>query len=321
MRAAALSVAFWLVAAVTPLCAQSYPSRPLTLICGYSAGTGADVIVRYFGEKLRPFVGNQPIVVENKVGALTVLASEAAANAKPDGYTIYVTAGNASLASPPHLFKKLPFDPIKDFTPVTTLITLPFVLTVAPDSPIKTVSDLTAHLKRRGEKASYAYGTSFGQAASERYKLTAGVPGHPVAYRTGLNSITDMKSGEIDFMFTDVTSGSMQMQQGLLKIIAVTTAQRSPSLPDIPTMQEAGVPDFDIGAWWGVWLPAKAPEAVVDKLENWFNQIVATDETREFMLRIGAAPWKGDRKLLAQTTPAEIEKWGRLIRDAHIEPQ
>jgi len=309
-----------LLVGTPPTRAQDYPSRPITAICGYSAGSGADVLTRYFAEKLHVLSG-QPVVVENKVGALTVLAGDAVARAKPDGYTIYVTAGNASLASPPFLFKKLPFDPIADFTPVTTLITLPFVLTVSPDSSIHSVAELTAHLKARGEKAAYAYGTSFGQASSELYKKSAGVPGHPVAYRTGLNSLADLKTGEIDFMFTDVSSGTMQAQQGLLRIIAVTTAQRSPAFPDFPTMQEQGIPDFDIGAWWGVWLPAKAPTPVVDKLERWFNQIVATDETRTFMARVGAAPWPGNRKLLAETTPREIEKWGRLIRDANIEPQ
>ena len=319
MRRLLALVGLVLLLGTGPTLAQDYPSRPITAICGYSAGTGADVLTRYFAEKLHQLAG-QPVVVENKVGALTVLASEAVARAKPDGYTIYVTAGNASLASPPFLFKKLPFDPIADFTPVTTLITLPFVLTVGPDSKVRNVGELTAHLKARGEKAAYAYGTSFGQAASELYKKTAGVPGHPVAYRTGINALADMKN-DIDFMFTDVSSGTMQAQQGLLRIIAVTTARRSPAFPDFPTMQEQGIPNFDIGAGWGVWLPAKAPVPVVDKLERWFNQIVATDETRTFMARVGAAPWPGDRKLLSETTPREIEKWGRLIRDANIEPQ
>jgi tripartite-type tricarboxylate transporter receptor subunit TctC len=319
-RRSALAVFALLLAQPTAVSAQQYPARPITVICGYSAGTGADVLARYFAEKLRVLSG-QPVVVENKVGALTVVAGEAAAKAKPDGYTIYITAGNASLAAPPHLFKKLPFDPIADFTPVTTLITLPFVLTVGPDSKIRTVSELTAHLKARGDKATYAYGTSFGQAASELYKKVAGVPGHPVAYRTGMNSLTDIKSGEIDFMFTDVSSGTMQMQQGLLRIIAVTGAQRSPATPEFPTLEESGIHEFDFGAWWGVWLPANAPEPVVDRLEAWFNQIVVTEETRVFMQRVGAAPFRGDRRVLAALTPKEIEKWGRLIRDANIEPQ
>jgi tripartite-type tricarboxylate transporter receptor subunit TctC len=315
-----LALAIFALLLATPVAAQQYPARPITVICGYSAGTGADVLARYFAEKLRVLSG-QPVVVENKVGALTMVASETAAKARPDGYTIYVTAGNASLAAPPFLFKKLPFDPIADFTPVTTLITLPFVLTVSRGSPIQTVNELTAHLKKRGEKATYAYGTSFGQAASELYKKVAGVPGHPVAYRTGNDSLADMQKGEIDFMFTDVSSGTMQAQQGLLRIIAVTGEKRSPANPEFPTLAESGLAGFDFGAWWGVWLPANAPTPVVDKLEAWFNQIVVTEETRTFMQRVGAAPFPGDRRILAELTPKEIEKWGRLIRDANIEPQ
>lgn len=315
-----LALAIFALLLATPVAAQQYPSRPITVICGYSAGTGADVLARYFAEKLRVLSG-QPVVVENKVGALTMVASETAAKARPDGYTIYVTAGNASLAAPPFLFKKLPFDPIADFTPVTTLITLPFVLTVSRGSPIQTVNELTAHLKKRGEKATYAYGTSFGQAASELYKKVAGVPGHPVAYRTGNDSLADMQKGEIDFMFTDVSSGTMQAQQGLLRIIAVTGEKRSPANPEFPTLAESGLAGFDFGAWWGVWLPANAPTPVVDKLEAWFNQIVVTEETRTFMQRVGAAPFPGDRRILAELTPKEIDKWGRLIRDANIEPQ
>jgi tripartite-type tricarboxylate transporter receptor subunit TctC len=315
-----LAIAVFALLLAAPVQAQQYPVRPITIICGYAAGSGADVLARFFGEKLRVLTG-QPVVIENKVGALTVVASETAAKAKPDGYTIYVTAGNASFAAPPFLFKKLPFHPIQDFTPVTTLITLPFVLTVGADSNIHTVRELTARLKARGDKATYAYGTSSGQAASELYKKIAGVPGHPVAYRTGIDSLGDIRSGEIDFMFTDVSSATLQAQQGLLRIIAVTTAQPSPASPGIPGMAESGLADFDISAWWGVWLPAHAPDAVVDKLEAWFNQIVATDETRAFMQRVGAAPFPGDRRKLAALTPREIDKWGRLIRDAGIEPQ
>jgi tripartite-type tricarboxylate transporter receptor subunit TctC len=205
--------------------------------------------------------------------------------------------------------------------PVTTLITTPFVLTVSPETRIMTVGDLTAHLKTRGDKAAYAYGTSFGQVSSELYKRVAHVPGHPVAYRTGLNSLADMKAGEIDFMFTDVSSAMMQRDQGFLRIIAVTTAERSPATPDLPTLREQGLPEFDLMAWWGVWLPAGSPKPVAAKLEVWFNQIVATDETRAFLARIGSAPWPGNRQLLADTTPREIEKWGALIRAANIEPQ
>lgn len=309
-----------LALAALPAAAQQYPSRPITIICGYGPGTGADVISRYFAEKLR-VLGGQPVVVENKAGAQTMVSAEYVANAKPDGYTILLAPGNSTFAANAHLFKKMPFDPIKDFTPITTMASLPFVVAVAPDSPINSMKDLTAHLKAKGAKASYAYSTPFGQAASELYKKLTGAPGVPVPYRSGVAIIPDLKSGEVDFMFADSGTAMLQKQQGFLKLIAVSTAERSPVAPEYPGMKEAGIPDFDLGAWFGAWLPAKSPQAIVDKLEGWINQIVVTDETREFLLRVSYAPMPGNQKMLAELTPREIEKWGRIIRDANIEPQ
>lgn len=303
-----------------PVSAQEYPTRPITIICGYAAGTGGDVIDRYFADKLRALSG-QPVVVENKAGAQTGVAANFVAQAKPDGYTMFITAGNSTMAANPHLFKKLNYDPEKDFTPVTTIAQLPFLVTVSPTSPLKSVRELVDYLKTKGTKASYAYANSFSQAATALFTNMVGVQPVGVAYKATPTAMTDMMAGEVDFSFIDASFGVQQGKQGNLKILAVTTAERSPVAPEFPGMAEAGVPGFDLSAWWAVWLPANAPAPITRKLEAWINQIDATDETRAFLLRIGAAPLPGNSEKLAQLLPKEIEKWGKIIRDAKIEPE
>ncbi len=308
------------IAAVSPATAQEYPGKPITIICGYAAGTGADVIDRYFAEKLRLLSG-QPVVVENKPGAQTNLAASYVAHAKPDGYTIFITAGNSTMAANPHLFKNLPYDPLKDFTPVTTIAQLPFLVTVSPKSPVKSVKELVDLLKAKGNKASYAYPNSFSQAATALFtKITQTTP-VPVAYKATPTALTDMLAGDLDFIFMDASFGVQQEKQGQIRILAVTSAERSPVAPDFPGMKEAGIPDFDLTAWWAVWLPAKTPAPIVKKLEVWINQIDATDETRAFLLKIGAAPWPGSAEKLADLTPKEIAKWGKIIKDANIQAE
>jgi len=309
-----------LAAYVGSAAAQNYPTRPITLITGYPAGGGGDVLARYFADKLRALAG-QPVVVENKPGAQTNLAAEMVAHAKPDGYTLFFTAGNATFATNPHLFRTIGFDPVKDFTPVTTLFTLPFFAAVSPKSSIASMSELTAFLRAKGKSGSYAYGNTFSQASAELYKRIERLDTVGVAYRAAPISIPDLLAGQIDFMFIDPTLGLQQASQGQLRLIAVTTAERSPVAPDIPGMKEAGVPNFDLSGWFGAWLPANAPQPIVDKLEAWLNQIVVTDETRAFLLKGGCAPFPGDAKTAAALVRRDLEVWRVLIQDAHIEPQ
>jgi tripartite-type tricarboxylate transporter receptor subunit TctC len=303
-----------------PVQAQEYPNRPISVVVGYAPGTGADVIARYFAEKLRGFVG-QPVVVENRAGALTNIAAEYVAHAKPDGYVIFITAGNSTMSANPYLFKTINFNPLKDYTPITTLARLPFLFTVPPNSPLNSVKDLTAYLKKKGKAASYAYPNSFSQAATELYKKIEGLDAVAVAYKATPPAMLDMIKGDIDFIIMDATFGVQQEKQGQIKVLGVTTAERSPVAPNFPGTKESGLPNYDLSAWWAAWLPAHAPKPVVDKLEGYFNQIVATEETRAFLLTIGAAPLKGDSALVSKMLPIEMKKWETIIRDAKIEAQ
>jgi len=300
---------------------EAYPSREIRVICGYAAGTGADVIVRFFAEKMRPMADGKPIIVENKPGALTQIAAEGVKNAKPDGYTIFITAGNSTMSANPHLFKQIKYDPVKDFTPVTTLIKLPFMFVVAPKSPINSMADLKKHLESKGDKASYGYPNTFSLAATELYKTKLNLKAVGVAYSATPQAMPDLINGQLDVVMSDATFLLNQSKQGLVKPLGVTTAERSSVAPDLPGMKESGVPDYDLSAWWAAWLPPGAPQPIVSKIEGWLNSIVKLPETKTFLNGIGAEPWVGDQKTLAAHVPADLKLWGDIIKLAKIEPQ
>lgn len=306
--------------AAAPSLAQDYPSRTITAICGYAAGTGGDIITRYFADKLHDLV-KQPVIVEDKPGALTALAASYVAHAKPDGYTIFITAGNSTMAANKFLFKSLQYDPAKDFIPVTTIAQLPFLVTVSPKLPVNTLHDLVEYLKKKGSKATYAYPNSFSQAATALFTKLTGTNPLPVAYKATPTAMTDMLGGQIDFIFMDSSFGVQQVKHGVIKALAVTTAQRSPVAPEFPGMAEAGIPDFDLSAWWAVWVPSQTPKPIIKQLETAFNQIDATDATRAFLLNIGAAPMPGTTETATALLGKEIDKWGKIIHDAGIPPE
>jgi tripartite-type tricarboxylate transporter receptor subunit TctC len=301
--------------------AADYPDRDIKVICGYPAGTGADIIVRFYANQLSKQIGGKTVIVENRPGALSNVGGKAAAMAKPDGYTILITPGNSTMAANQHLFKEKLFDPIKDFTPVYRLSSLPFMWSVDARSPIKSVAELSAHLKQKGEKATYGFSNPVSRAAAELYKVRAGVPGEGVGYQGTPDALRDMLGGQLDYIIGDATFMIEQEKAGKLRLLAVTTKERFSVLPQLPSSAEAGVPDFDIRAWWAVWLPANAPKDVVDKLAGWFKNIVASEETTKFLAGVGFVPYPGDAKAVHDMTVAEIAKWGDLIRQAKIPPQ
>jgi len=301
--------------------AQDYPSKDIHAICNFAAGSGADIYVRYFAAKLEQLVG-RTVIVDNKPGALGNIATEAAAKSKPDGYTILITPASSTLAMARHTFKSLPFDPIKDFIHVTTLAQLSFVLTVDPKQPYKTVAELSEFLKKKGDKASYGGGSNSGIVSAELYKKFAGVPGLMVPYRDPQVSMNDMLGGQIDFIFADGPFAIEHAKAGRIRVLATTSKQRLTALPDVPTMEEAGVKGFgDITPWWSVEVPAGTPKPIVDKLEAWFNRIVASDETKKFLNNLGSEPFPGTQQSLKELIARDMERWGDYVRLANIQPQ
>ena len=314
----ALTVLF----ATLPAQAQDYPTRDIHAICNFPAGTGGDVFVRFFSEKLSALAG-KTVIVDNRGGAFGNIGTEAAARSKPDGYTILIVPGSSTMAAAVSGFKKLPFDPIKDFTPVTTLAKLGFVLVVDPKTPIKSMADLTAHLKTKGDKASYGTSSNTGLIAAELYKKFASLPQViKVQYRENQTALNDMYAGNLDFLSVDAPWAIEQAKAGRLRALAVTSADRLSVLPDVPTVEEAGVKGYgDVTPWWAVFVPATTPQPIVDKLEAWFNQIAASTETKKWLNNLGSDPFPGNARMLEQLLSKDIKRWGEYYKLANIEPQ
>ena len=309
------------IAACVPVQAQDYPKKDVHAICNFPAGSGADVFVRYFSEKLGALAG-RTVIVDNKGGALGNIGTEAASKSKADGYTILIAPGSSTMAAATHVFKKLPFDPVKDFVPITTLAKLGFVFTVDARSPIKTLADLTAYLKSREGKGTYGISANTGLVSAELYKQVAGVPAKKVQYREMGTLMNDMYAGSIDLIVGDPVWAVEQVKAGRVRAVAVTSGERMSALPDVPTMKEAGLPEFgQLIAWWAVFVPAGTPKPIADQLEAWFNQIAGTEETKKFLNNLGSDPFPGNSGMLAELLAADIKKWGEYVKLASIEPQ
>jgi tripartite-type tricarboxylate transporter receptor subunit TctC len=299
---------------------QSYPAREIRLVVGLPAGSGGDVNARYYADKLSHLAG-KPVIVENRPGMILSIGADAVAKAPPDGYTVLITSVTSSHAANVFNFKKLPYDPIKDFTPVAMLHRSYFILMVRPEAPWTNVAELTAAMRIKGDKASYGYGAPPALAAAELYKAHAGLKAIGIPYKSSVNSLSEMLAGEIDFQFIDSTVGTTLLTGGKLRGFAVTAGQRVPGV-DLPTMAEAAdIPGFDIAPVWGVLLPAGAPAPIVARLESWFAEISRMDTTRQFLANTHAAPFAGGAAELRDFIPKEIEKWRELARLARIEPQ
>jgi len=311
-----------LLAAAIPFCAgaEDYPAREIRSICNFSVGSGADIVVRYYSDKLARLAG-KPVIVENRTGVQGSLASEYVAHAKPDGYTIMITPASSTLAAARYMFKELRFDPDKDFAPVTTLARLSFAIAVDAKSPARSIADLTADLKKKPGHGSYATGSNTGQVTGELYKEMAGLNTTYVPYKETMSALSDTISGRVDFMTYDITFLVPQARAGRVRILAVTSATRRAALPDVPTMVESGFPGYDLAPWWGVVVPAGTPKPVVDKLAAWFNQITASEEARKFLENLATDPFPGTPESMAALIKLEIEQWGRYVRLAKIEPQ
>jgi tripartite-type tricarboxylate transporter receptor subunit TctC len=307
------------VGLAAPAAAQDYPNKDIHVVVGFPAGSGADVYARYFANKLS-VLSKQTVIVENKPGAMSSIATEYVARSKPDGYTIFI-GGADSFGSPLYLFKKPPVDPRKDFIYISPLVSQGFILVVTVDKPFKTVAELSAYLKDKGDKASYATANNPATILAETYKKSAGLPTVQVNYKTSMDFLNDMMDGRIDFVMADPVFGLSRIREGKMKPLAISTGQRIKSLPDIPTMQEAGIAGVDMNLWWVVAAPAGTPQPIVDKLSGWFTEIGKMDETREFLGKFGAEPFTASPAETTKLINKEIADWENYVKLAKIEAQ
>jgi tripartite-type tricarboxylate transporter receptor subunit TctC len=298
--------------------AQAYPSQDIRLICAFPPGSGADVLVRYFSEKLRPIV-NRTVIVENKSGAGGNIATEYVARAKPDGYTIYVHAATA-VAANQHLFKKPPVDAGKAIQIAASINRQPFMLVVDAKGPYKTVAELTAAMLKKGDKATYATAAPTGTIMGEIYKDVTKIKAIEVNYKTAPDSLNEMLSGKVDYGMHDPVFSLAQQREGRLRILAVSTATRLQANPEMPTMIESGVP-MDLTGWWAAMLPAGTPKPVVDQVNKWFTEIVKTDETKKFLNSFGGDPFINTPGVAQELFLKAIKDWGEFVRIAKITPQ
>ena len=316
--AAALAVAaFGLVSPSAQ--AQTYPSKDIRFICAFPAGSGADVIVRYFAEKVRQ-VANRTVIVENKVGAAGNIAATYTARSRPDGYTVHVHAGSA-VAANQHLFKKPPIDAAKQLQIVATINKQPFMVMVPANSPYKTLAELTAAMKQKGEKANYAQSNTTGRVMGELYRRATGVKAVEIAYRTANDSLNDFASGRLDYGMMDPVFALSQARAGRLRMLAVSTPERMQAVPDLPTMTEAGVPGVEMMGWFAAMVPAGTPKPVVDTLNKWFNQVLATEETKKFLNTYGGDPFISTPEQGQALLVKQIKDWEGFVRTAKIPQQ
>jgi tripartite-type tricarboxylate transporter receptor subunit TctC len=298
--------------------AQPYPSQDIHLISAFPAGSGADVLVRYFAEKLRPLSG-RTVIVENKAGAGGNIATEYLARSKPDGYTIFVHAGN-TLASNYHLIRNNPVDASKQIQIAATINRQAFMLVVDAKQPWKTVAELTAHLKARGEKGTYATAANSGVIMCAIYKELAGLKSVEVNYKMAGDSLNDMASGNVDFGCHDPVFALSRVREGRLRVLAVASTDRLKAAPDYPSMTEAGFP-MDLMGWFSAMVPVATPRPIVDQINTWINQIHAMPETAKFLTSFGGDPWvstpeEGQARLLK-----DIKDWVEYVRIAKLQPQ
>jgi tripartite-type tricarboxylate transporter receptor subunit TctC len=312
MLAAALSVVG------TGAHAQDYPSQDMRFLCAFPAGSGADVIVRYFAEKMRPLV-RRTIIVENKPGAGGNIAAEAMVRSKPDGHTVFIHAGN-TVAGNMHLIKRPPFDAAKAIQVAATINKQAFMLAVDARRPWKTVAELTAYLKEKGASATYAVSANSGVVMGAIYNEKAGLQAVQVHYRLAQDALNDMAGGKVDYALQDPVFALSQQREGRMRVLAVASAERLKSNPELPTMTEAGVP-MDLVGWFAAMVPSATPKPIVAQLNRWFSEVVATEETQSFLKSYGGDPWistpeEGQARLLR-----DIAAWGDYIRIAKLEPQ
>jgi tripartite-type tricarboxylate transporter receptor subunit TctC len=297
--------------------AQDFPNRRLTLVVGFAAGSGADVLTRYYASKLSQEVA-QPVVVENKPGANGALAAQAVMQSKPDGYTL-LFAPSASMSGGKFLYANLPYDSQKDFVIVAPLLDNGFALAVGANAPVHSVAELTALLKSK-PAARYGTSNSTGIAAAQLYRTLAGVQATQVAYKTTGDALPDLADGTLDFMFLDGVFALSQLKTGKVRLLA-TVGSRIEGAPDVPTMEEAGIKGYGFSVWWMIAAPVATPKDIVDRLNAVFNRISAMPETKSFLATAAAAPLTGTPEAMVGKLAKDIETWGQLARAGGITPQ
>jgi len=315
--AIALTVASAALILSSPALAQTYPDKPIKFIVPYPPGGGTDVIARIVQERLGAALGQQ-VLIENKGGAGGSVGTEVVAHAAPDGYTVLFTLSSHTIN--PAIFPKLSFDTVKDFEPIGTVASLPQILVANPQFPVKSVAELVALAKAKPDSLSFASvgNGSPGHLAGELMKIRTGIQMTHIPYRGGGPAVTDVMGGQVPLLWVSIPAAAQFVKTGKLKALAVSTLKRSAAFPDVPTMVEAGVADFEVDSWYAMFVPSKTPKAVIDKLNRALNTVIAEPAIREKLLAQGSEGVGGTPEALGKTVAAELPKWAKLAKEANI---
>jgi len=307
--------------AATAALAQPYPAKPVTFIVPFSPGGGTDISARTVAAKLTAKWGHA-VVVENRAGAAGILGADAVARARPDGYTLLI-ANVGMVSINPALYPKLPYNPDTAFAPISLICELPFVLMASPSFAPNTVKELVAYARANPEKVTFA---SSGQGGSphltaEIFQLATGTRLTHVPYKGGGPAMTDLMAGHVDLLFASVLEGSAHIKAGKLKGLAVSHARRSPALPDVPTLAEAGVKGAESGSWIALLAPAGTPAAIINKVAADVKEVVAAADTRDKLIAQGAVPQASTPAELQALIDADLGRYGRIIRDKGLKAE
>ena len=299
--------------------AQEYPAKPVTFYVPFAAGSATDTLARSLGQGITAET-MQNVVIDNRPGANGIIATQAFLRTAADGYSVII-ATNTTHAANEHLYKKIPYHPVNDFTPVTAIARGGQVMVVNPRVPVKTVKEFIALAKKQPGKLTFGSGSSSSRVASELFQQMAGLQLVHVPYKSNPMAVTDLVGGHIDMMITDVVTGLPQVQAGKLRALGVSSPKRLPNVPELPTIAEAGVKNYELTFWFAAYTPAKTPPAVVARLRELFINANKSPSAQQFFQTTGIEPWTTTSAELAKFQASESAKWARVIKAAGIEPE
>lgn len=309
------------VLAIQAAHAQSYPSRPIRLVVPFPPGGSADILGRALGQKLGEGLG-QSVVVENRPGAGTAIAAELVAKAAPDGYTLMLGTVS-SHAINPALNPKLPFDPLRDFTPIAPVAAIPFALLVHPSVPARTLPEFIGYARSKPGRLDYSSagsGTS-NHLAGELFEAMTGTHMVHIPYRGSAPALQDLIAGRVSVMFDLVLTAAPHVRSGAVRALAVTGAKRSAALPDVPTVAESGLPGYEVSAWFAVFGPAGLPRPIVDRLNAEIARALAAPDLQQRLASQGAETLAGSPDQFAAYLKGEVAKWAKVVRNAGVQPE
>ncbi len=314
MRKTFLLIAMVLSAWASPAAAQDYPSKPIRIIAPFGPGTATDTVARVIASELSRRTG-QSVVVDNKPGAEGQIGAQMAAAAAPDGYTIFVTT-QTTQAINQHVYKALPYDPVKGFAPISGLSSGAQIVMVCNELPAKSIADLIALARAQPGKLTFGSGNGSARGAAELFKIMAKVDLLGVPYKAQPQVIADLLGGRIDVTFSDFTTGLPPVRDGRARGIAVTSPQRYPGLEQFPTVAESGLPGYESRPWNAAYAPAGTPRPIIDKLNQLIREAVASEAYQTLLRTTLGVPFPGSPEELAAFQESETRKWGEVVRIA-----